>query len=146
MPRGGRDQTTDLQAELATEQEACTDLRKKIAELETAGAFSRHRCAQSACDPSSDHPDWLPLLVSYRYRRNGRQAANPTTELYVQLQAERAACADLKKRIANLEAKDSAPKKSQKQPASKPKTQAAVEGKQEALPGACEYVGWETQR
>lgn len=75
---------------------------------------------------------------------------NRTTDLHVQLAAERAACADLKKRIASLE---SAPPKQQQQQQKKKKntqktqkTQAAAVGGQEALPGACEYVGWETQR
>ena len=63
--------------------------------------------------------------------------------MHAQLATERAACADLKKRIASLESKASAPKQQQQQ---KQQTQRKTQaGSQEALPGSCEYISWDTQ-
>jgi len=81
-------------------------------------------------------------LCPYKVHENRKtNAGQPATDLQVQLAAERAACADLKKRIASLE---SAPLKQQQQKKNKTqktqKTQAVAVGGQEALPGACEYV------
>ena len=128
VPRGSTDQ--DPLSQLSTERAACSDLRRRIAQLEAAGARSR----QTFC-----------LLSKYTLLER-LTLGNPTTDLRVQLAAERAACADLKRRIAGLESAPSKQQQQRKKTQKVQKTQAAVAGGQEALPGACEYVGWETQR